>query len=56
MSIDHVLFSIGTESDFFSIFNETADKIHDWCIATEIRVEDLIIRASKTYDEIEFST
>ena len=45
-----------TESDFFSIFGETEEKISDWHLLTEVRIEDLLIRASKEVAERKSAT
>ena len=47
MEIDKILILCETEPDFFSIFGETEDNIHDWRLSTEVRIEDLLIKASK---------
>ena len=47
MEIDKILDLSETEPDFFIIFGETEDDIHDWRHYTEIRIEDLLIKASK---------
>ena len=47
MEIDDIILLCETEHDFFSIFGETKDNIADWHLSTEVRIEDLLIRASK---------
>merc|ERR1712055_523541 len=56
MEIDKLLVLCETEPDFFSIFGETEDDIHDWRAATEIRIEDLQIKASKEVAERKAAT
>merc|ERR1712055_1166611 len=56
MEIDKILVLCETEPDFFSIFGETEDDIHDWRAATEIRIEDLQFRASKEVAERKAAT
>ena len=51
INVKHVLSLSETEPDLFSIFGETEDKIDDWYYATEIRIEHLLIRASKEVSE-----
>ena len=51
MEIDKILVLCESEPDFFTIFGETEDNIHDWRHATEIRIEDLLIKASKEVAE-----
>ena len=46
MEIDDIILLCETEPDFFSIFWETQDDIADWRLSTEVRIEDLLIRAS----------
>ena len=41
------MFLSNVEPDFQGLFGETEDDIADWRHATEIRIEDLLIRASK---------
>ena len=47
MNIEHVLSLSEAEPNFLSIFGETGNKIDDWYHAREIRIEDLLIKASK---------
>merc|ERR1711942_336975 len=54
--IDKLLVLCETEPDFFTIFGETEDDIHDWRQATEIRIEDLLIKASKEVSERKAAT
>ena len=56
MEIDKILILSETEPDFLSIFGETEDNIDDWCHATEIRIEDLLIKASKEVTERKAAT
>ena len=56
MKIDKILVLFEIEPDFFTIFGETEDDIHDWCHSTEIRIEDLLIKASKEVAERKAAT
>merc|ERR1712030_293438 len=56
MEIDKLLVLCETEPDFFTIFGETEDDIHDWRQVTEIRIEDLLIKASKEVAERKAAT
>merc|ERR1712148_134626 len=56
MEIDKIILLCETEPDFFSIFGETEDDIHDWRAATEIRIEDLQFRASREVAERKAAT
>merc|ERR1711942_523932 len=56
MEIDKLLVLCETEPDFFTIFGETEDDIHDWRHASEIRIEDLLIKASKEVAERKAAT
>ena len=47
MEIDKILVLCETEPDFFTIFGETEDNIHDWRLSTEIRIKDLLIKANQ---------
>ena len=56
MEIDKILVLCESEPDFFTIFGETEDDIHNWHHATEIRIEDLLIKASKEVAERKAAT
>ena len=56
MEIDDIILLCETEPDFFSIFQETEDDIADWRLSTEVRIEDLLIRASKEVAERKSAT
>ena len=47
MNIDHSLSLSEIEPDFLSLFGETEDDIDDWLHAIVVRIEDMLIRASK---------
>ena len=56
MEIDEIIILCKSEPDFFSIFGETEDNISDWCLSTEVRIEDLLIKASKEVAERKSAT
>ena len=56
IEIDKILILCKTEPDFFTIFGETEDNIHDWRHSTEIMIEDLLIKASKEVTERKAAT
>ena len=56
MKIDKIIIPCETEPDFFSIFGETKDIIADLHLSTEVRIEDLLIRASKEVAERKSAT
>ena len=56
MEIDEIIILCETELDFFSIFGETKDNISDWHFSTEVRIEDLLIKASKEVAERKSAT
>ena len=56
MEIDDIILLCETEPDFFLIFGETKDNIADWCLSTEVRIEDLLIKASKEVVERKSAT
>ena len=56
MEIDKILVLCETEPDFFTIFGETEDNIQDWHLSTEIRIKDLLIKASKEVVERKAAT
>ena len=47
MKIGHILSLLETEPEFFTHFKETKDDSNDWRHPKDIRIEDLLIRASK---------
>ena len=47
IEIDKIIILCETEPDFFSIFGETEDNISDWHLFTKVRIEDILIKASK---------
>ena len=56
MDLKHVISLSDTEPEFIEIFGETEDEINEWHHATKIRIEDLIIRASKEVSEWKSAT
>lgn len=56
MEIDKILVLCETKPDFFTIFGETEDNIQDWHLSTEIRIEDLLIKASREITERKAAT
>ena len=56
MEIHKILILCESEPDFFSIFGETEDNISDWCLSTEVRIEDILIKTSKEVAERKYAT
>ena len=56
LEIDKIISLCESEPDFFSIFGETEDDISDWRLSTEVRIEELLIKASKEVAERKSAT
>ena len=56
MNIEHVLSLSDNHPYFLSIFGEVEDDIDDWCHVAEIRIEDLLIQASREVAERKLAT
>ena len=56
MEIDEIIILCETKPDLFSIFGKTEDNISDWCLSTEVRIEDLLIQASNEVTERKSAT
>lgn len=56
MEIDKIISLCKSEPDCFSIFGETKANISDWHLSTEVRIEELLIKASKEVAERKSAT
>ena len=56
LDLDGLISLADTEPDFLTIFRETEDQVDDWRHAIPIRIQDLMIRASKEISERKSAT
>ena len=47
MDIKQIIYITDQEPDFQEVFGKTKDQVDDWRHATEARIDDLMIRASR---------
>ena len=56
MNIKHIISLADQEPDFLEILGETKYQLDDWRYATEARIDDLMIRASRKVSERKAAT
>ena len=56
INVDHIISIADHKPNFLDMFGETEDQVNDWRHATEDRITDLLIKASKEISERKAAT